>query len=191
MAAFFSVFFVLLIMSVLMWGFFRFMYPKPPKAFMPKAGDVITPRECSLCGYPLAEYRGVLEAKPESALDESQQAEIAQLNAEIAQLQQAVAESEKVLYPNANDKANASHNGKVNACVNANAAQADLKTMSRKQKKQLKQAYEQQKQQLFDKQQALKQLTTWFFCNYEHQAEFHAQQSSGSSLNSQNTTNES
>nr|WP_241878480.1 hypothetical protein [Psychrobacter sp. PraFG1]UNK04972.1 hypothetical protein MN210_12970 [Psychrobacter sp. PraFG1] len=64
------------------------MYPKPPKAFMPQEGDVITPRDCSLCGYPLAEYRGVLEPKPEGRISDAERQKIQQLTTEIDDLQQ-------------------------------------------------------------------------------------------------------
>ncbi|MDN6276286.1 MAG: hypothetical protein L0J61_04510 [Psychrobacter sp.] len=51
-----------------MWAFYKFMYPRPPKSMMPKEGDVVTPRNCSFCGHSLAEYRGVLETKPVTAV---------------------------------------------------------------------------------------------------------------------------
>ncbi|MDN3397497.1 hypothetical protein QL919_01980 [Psychrobacter sp. APC 3426] len=62
-----AVIIVILIIWAVMWAFYRFMYPRPPKSMMPKKGDVITPRFCNFCGNSLAEYRGVLEAKPVSA----------------------------------------------------------------------------------------------------------------------------
>lgn len=46
-----------------MWLFFRFMYPKPPKAFFAKAGDDTSERCCDFCGTPLATYRGILIPK--------------------------------------------------------------------------------------------------------------------------------
>ncbi|PNK61918.1 hypothetical protein A6J60_010645 [Psychrobacter sp. FDAARGOS_221] len=160
-----------------MWGFFKFMYPKPPKAFMPKAGDIITPRDCSFCGYPLAEYRGVLESKPDQALQPQQQAQIEQLTAEIEQLQQQIAQSKAALFGTAADTVDATAGTKPAVTTKQVATeQLEPQQMTRKQRKQAKQAYEQQQQQLHDKQQALKQLTTWFFCNYEHQASFHTEQ---------------
>lgn len=54
----------LIIIWVVMWGFYKFMYPKPPAHYYPKEGDVITPRACDFCGHSLEEYRGVLEPKP-------------------------------------------------------------------------------------------------------------------------------
>lgn len=55
---------VILIIWAVMWGFYKFMYPRAPKSMMPKKGDVTTPRQCNFCGNSLAEYRGVLETKP-------------------------------------------------------------------------------------------------------------------------------
>lgn len=49
-----------LIILVVMWAFFKFMYPKPPKAFFPQEGDDTTERVCSHCGNRLATYRGIL-----------------------------------------------------------------------------------------------------------------------------------
>ncbi|WP_230661319.1 hypothetical protein [Psychrobacter sp. I-STPA10] len=46
-----------------MWILFKFMYPKPPKAFFPKEGDITTPRICNFCGHELAQYRGIVEKK--------------------------------------------------------------------------------------------------------------------------------
>ena len=53
----------------MMWGFYKFMYPRAPQSMMPKEGDVTTPRNCDFCGNSLAEYRGVLEKKPNVAAD--------------------------------------------------------------------------------------------------------------------------
>ncbi|MBB3107028.1 uncharacterized protein FHS24_001545 [Psychrobacter luti] len=68
-----AVIIVILIIWAVMWGFYKFMYPRAPKSMMPKKGDVTTPRQCNFCGNSLAEYRGVLEPKPisveESAAD--------------------------------------------------------------------------------------------------------------------------
>ena len=47
------------------------------------------------------------------------------------------------------------------------------KQLTRQQKKQAQSAYDDHQKQLFEKKQALKKVTTWFFCNYEHQADFH------------------
>lgn len=57
----FAVIIILLIIWAVMWGFYKFMYPRAPKSMMPKKGDVTTPRQCNFCGNSLAEYRGVLE----------------------------------------------------------------------------------------------------------------------------------
>ena len=53
----------LFITWIIMWMFFRFMYPKPPKAFFPQAGDVTILRRCDYCGHELAQYRGIVENK--------------------------------------------------------------------------------------------------------------------------------
>lgn len=53
----------MLIIIGVMWAFFRYMYPKPPKEFFAKAGDDISLRACSHCGTPLATYRGILIPK--------------------------------------------------------------------------------------------------------------------------------
>lgn len=58
---------ILLIIWASMWGFYKFMYPRPPKSMMPQKGDVTTPRQCDFCGNHLAEYRGVLETKPNAS----------------------------------------------------------------------------------------------------------------------------
>jgi uncharacterized protein len=63
----FAVIIVILIIWASMWAFYKFMYPRPPKSMMPKEGDVTTPRQCNFCGNSLAEYRGVLETKPNLA----------------------------------------------------------------------------------------------------------------------------
>ncbi|GAA0317544.1 hypothetical protein [Psychrobacter aestuarii] len=63
----FAVLTTLIIIWIVMWGFFKFMYPRPPKSMMPKKGDVTTPRNCDYCGHSLAEYRGVLESPPDAA----------------------------------------------------------------------------------------------------------------------------
>ncbi|MFK3868066.1 hypothetical protein ACI2IV_06240 [Psychrobacter faecalis] len=59
-----AVIIVILIIWAVMWGFYKFMYPRAPKSMMPKKGDVTTPRQCNFCGNSLAEYRGVLEPTP-------------------------------------------------------------------------------------------------------------------------------
>ncbi|WP_296245857.1 MULTISPECIES: hypothetical protein [unclassified Psychrobacter] len=61
-----AVIIVILIIWAVMWGFYKFMYPRAPKSMMPKKGDVTTPRQCDFCGHHLAEYRGVLETQPVS-----------------------------------------------------------------------------------------------------------------------------
>ncbi len=47
--------------ALAMWVFFRFMYPRPPKAFLPQSGDDIRLRTCDYCGNALATYRGIYE----------------------------------------------------------------------------------------------------------------------------------
>ena len=66
-----AVIIVILIIWAVMWGFYKFMYPRAPKSMMPKKGDVTTPRQCNFCGNSLAEYRGVLETKPASLEENS------------------------------------------------------------------------------------------------------------------------
>ncbi|WP_227690259.1 hypothetical protein [Psychrobacter cibarius] len=74
----FAVIIIIIVIWIVMWGFYKFMYPRAPKSMMPKKGDVITPRQCNFCGNSLAEYRGALETKPnlsansESAIGENQ-----------------------------------------------------------------------------------------------------------------------
>ncbi len=60
----FAVIIIIIIVWIVMWGFYKVMYPRPPKSMMPKEGDVTTPRNCDFCGNSLAEYRGVLETSP-------------------------------------------------------------------------------------------------------------------------------
>ena len=71
-----AVIIVILIIWAVMWGFYKFMYPRAPKSMMPKKGDVTTPRQCNFCGNSLAEYRGVLETKPVS-FEENSAADLA------------------------------------------------------------------------------------------------------------------
>lgn len=52
-----------IIILIVMKIFFKFMYPKPPKHFMPKEGDDTTLRVCNHCGHSLATYRGILNDK--------------------------------------------------------------------------------------------------------------------------------
>ncbi|MDO4896966.1 MAG: hypothetical protein Q3971_06335 [Moraxella sp.] len=52
----FNVVIILIVMKI----FFKFMYPKPPKHFMPKEGDDTSIRVCNHCGHGLATYRGIL-----------------------------------------------------------------------------------------------------------------------------------
>lgn len=147
----FAFVFTLVLIWLTMWAFFKFMYPKPPKEFMPKKGDVITPRDCDFCGYPLAEYRGVIEAIPESQLTEVDQTQATQLTAEVEAIREQIRAHETAV----NDKAH-------------------QKALTRQQKKQASAQYEQLQEQLFQKNQQLKKMTSWFFCNYDHQADFHA-----------------
>ena len=60
----FAVVIIVIIVWIVMWGFYKFMYPRAPKSMMPQKGDVTTPRNCDFCGNSLAEYRGVLETSP-------------------------------------------------------------------------------------------------------------------------------
>lgn len=56
--------FVMAIIVACMWVFGRMMYPRAPRDLLvPKAGDVVTPRNCYFCGHSLAEYRGIVEPK--------------------------------------------------------------------------------------------------------------------------------
>lgn len=64
-----AVIIIIIIIWIVMWGFYKFMYPRAPKSMMPKKGDVITPRQCDFCGHSLAEYRGVLETNPSSMIE--------------------------------------------------------------------------------------------------------------------------
>ncbi|MGO1473702.1 hypothetical protein ACT3TI_03830 [Psychrobacter sp. AOP22-C1-22] len=64
-----AVIIIIIIIWIVMWGFYKFMYPRAPKSMMPKKGDVITPRQCDFCGNSLAEYRGVLETNPSLATE--------------------------------------------------------------------------------------------------------------------------
>lgn len=50
----------IILIAIVMKVFFRFMYPKPPKAFFAKIGDDTSVRACVVCGHTLATYRGVL-----------------------------------------------------------------------------------------------------------------------------------
>lgn len=52
-----NVIIILLVMKL----FFKFMYPKPPKAFFAQEGDDVSVRNCHHCGHSLATYRGVLQ----------------------------------------------------------------------------------------------------------------------------------
>ncbi len=64
----FAVITTIIIIWICMWIFYKFMYPRAPKSMMPQKGDVTTPRQCNYCGHSLAEYRGVLETKPQAAM---------------------------------------------------------------------------------------------------------------------------
>ncbi|WFF38986.1 hypothetical protein LU290_01755 [Moraxella nasibovis] len=52
-----------IIILIVMKIFFKFMYPKPPKAFFPKEGDDVSVRTCDHCGHSLATYRGILQTE--------------------------------------------------------------------------------------------------------------------------------
>ena len=74
----FAVIIIVIIVWIVMWGFYKFMYPRAPKSMMPQKGDVTTPRNCDFCGNSLAEYRGVLETSPvitKATIDTSIQAD--------------------------------------------------------------------------------------------------------------------
>ena len=43
----FAVIIIIIVIWIVMWGFYKFMYPRAPKSMMPKKGDVITPRQCN------------------------------------------------------------------------------------------------------------------------------------------------
>jgi uncharacterized protein len=116
----FAAIMMIVIIWIVMWGFYKFMYPRAPKSMMPQKGDVTTPRNCDFCGNSLAEYRGVLETNT-------------------------------VILASDTD---------TNATVNATNAIDDVDTS----------ATINAEQQL-DKVAASNQL---FFCNYEHQADYHA-----------------
>ncbi|OOS19873.1 hypothetical protein [Moraxella lincolnii] len=115
---------ILFITSIIMWGFFKFMYPKPPKYSYPQEGDVISPRLCDECGYPLAQYRGVIEPIIEQPSAQKLTADTANAKNLRQQRQMAVKK------------------GKDKDVIELDA---------------LISQWEQQ----------------WFFCNYEHQAQFH------------------
>lgn len=60
----FSFIFVMFIIVVCSWIVMKFMYPRPPKGdYMPKAGDNLTPRNCSFCQHSLAEWRGIVDGE--------------------------------------------------------------------------------------------------------------------------------
>lgn len=147
----FAFVFTLIVIWLAMWAFFKFMYPKPPKEFMPKKGDIITPRDCDYCGYPLAEYRGVTEAIPQAQLMEADQTQVAELTTEVEAIRQQILAYESSVKDKAHQKG-----------------------LTRQQKKQASAQYEQLQKQLFEKNQQLKKMSSWFFCNYDHQADFHA-----------------
>ena len=75
----FAVITILIIVWIVMWGFYKVMYPRPPKSMMPQKGDITTPRQCNFCGHNLAEYRGVLEPQSVS-LEPSSESETALVN---------------------------------------------------------------------------------------------------------------
>lgn len=113
----------LLITAAMMWVFFKFMYPKPPNHRYPQPNDIITPRLCDACGYPLAEYRGVIE--PVSHLPDG----MTTANAKQLRQQRDIAIKK----------------GKHEQVAELDALIAQWEGQ-------------------------------WFFCNYEHQAQFHQQQ---------------
>ena len=150
----------LFITWIIMWMFFRFMYPKPPKAFFPQAGDVTTLRICDYCGHELAQYRGIVEKKSPQNLTsddglstvdiECVATQTSNNDSEVQVKTKSVAES---------DKKSDSKDSDVKpspffaAFVSQKAASKDS-THSQ------------------PKTEAL--VDAWFFCNTEHQASFHA-----------------
>lgn len=50
-----------IIILIVMKIFFKWMYPKPPKSFLPQEGDDTSIRTCDYCGHSLATYRGILQ----------------------------------------------------------------------------------------------------------------------------------
>lgn len=113
----------LLITTAIMWVFFKFMYPKPPKHLYPQEGDVVSPRFCDECGHPLAQYRGVIEPMPEQ-------------------------------------QSSHDHADTVNASKFCQQREIALRKGNDKEVAEL--------DALIDQWQ-----TQWFFCNYEHQVQFH------------------
>lgn len=103
--------FIIGIIYLIMLGFFKFMYPKPPNHYYPKESDNQTPRKCDHCGHFLEEYRGILEPKTEPKTDSKN--------------------------PNHAQSSVQSQNELSKADINPNAE-------------------------------------SWFFCNADHQADFHA-----------------
>lgn len=90
-----------------------------------------------------------MEQKPDVDMTDEQQAEAAKLSAELSRVEAEVAAAEAL-------------------------AKAGYPNMTRQQKRQAKAAYETLQEALFKNKQAVKQVTTWFFCNYDHQADYHA-----------------
>lgn len=74
-----AVIIVIIIIWIVMWGFYKFMYPRAPKSMMPRKGDVTTVRQCDFCGNSLAEYRGVLETNPSTASEVADEAILSEL----------------------------------------------------------------------------------------------------------------
>ncbi|WP_350587895.1 hypothetical protein [Psychrobacter sp. 78a-MNA-CIBAN-0178] len=111
----FAAIMMIIIIWIVMWGFYKFMYPRAPRSMMPKDGDVTTPRHCDFCGNSLAEYRGVLETKPNLVASSDSASHLSDSNSSDS---------------NSSDSNSSDSNPQVN-----------------------------------------KEL---FFCNYEHQADFHA-----------------
>lgn len=118
----------LLITTAIMWVFFKFMYPKPPKHLFPQEGDVISPRLCDECGYPLAQYRGVIEP---------------------------ISEQPPTHQPPHQPKADTANAKKLRQ-----QRELAIKKGNSKEIAELDELIAQWECQ-------------WFFCNYEHQAQFH------------------
>lgn len=79
----FAAIMMIIIIWIVMWGFYKFMYPRAPKSMMPKEGDVTTPRQCNFCGNSLAEYRGVLETKPSLVVNSDSTSHLSDSNLDV------------------------------------------------------------------------------------------------------------
>ena len=131
----FAAIMMIIIIWIVMWGFYKFMYPRAPKSMMPKDGDVTTPRQCNFCGNSLAEYRGVLETKPSLVVNGDSTSNLSDSNLSDSNLSDSNLSDSNLSDSNLSDS-NLSDSNLSDSNLDAN-----------------------------------KEL---FFCNYEHQADFHA-----------------